>query len=508
MTKKQIHFHLPGALLSLVLAALFVLFFGECNTPLGPRIGSDNAMYLTMGTALANGAAPYSDIFDHKGPLLFLLQMIPQALGGGYATFPVYLMEVLFLFASLRVLAAMAKRLMIREGWLLQLIYLACLGPAMDGGNLTEEYAALFILAGLYIALRVFDGGDGLGGEKANRLVLPAALLGGFAMLAFMTRANNALGLCSLIAGLALALVFTGRFAQLGACAGGFLLGCAAAGLPVGLWLMRHGALSDALYGSILHNMMYAETAGASRVQTLLFTPYGHGALLLAALACLGAAAAYWRTKKIALPLGMVCSAALAGMSCFISHKFYSHYLMVLAPIAAFGAAQLLAAMPRVCCCGKKRRVITALTALCLLVLVVSGYGANTNRLYEIEIQGSFEQDAKDLFALVPEEDRDEFLAYRVEPKWYVYADALPCMRFYFLQEILADADPAVMDEIVAEFESAPPRWLVLYYNRPFSPPYDARVAAIFERDYEFVEAKGQYQLLRLREYGEGTGHE
>ena len=249
--------------------------------------------------------------------------------------------------------------------------------------------------------------------------------------------------------------------------------------------------------------MMYAGTGNTGRVQTLLFTPYGHGAKLMAAMACLGAAAAYIRTRRLALPLGMVLSAALAGMSCFISRKFYIHYLMVLAPVAAFGAAQMLSLLPRVCCCGRRRRVTAALGALMALVLVVFGVQANANRLYEIEIQGSFEQDAKDLYALVPEEDRDSFMAYRVEPKWYVYSEALPCMRFYFLQEILADADPAVMDEIVAEFESDPPRWLVIYYNREFGPPYDARVAEIFEQEYTFVDAKGQYQLLRLKEDGD-----
>ena len=496
MTKTRIKNRIPGALYSLLLAAVFVLFFGECNTPLGPRVGSDNAMYLTMGTALAQGYAPYREIFDHKGPLLFLLQMLPQVIGGGYSTLAVYVQEVLFLFASLRVLHAIAEILCAKEDWLLQLIYLVFLGPGMDGGNLTEEYAALFILAGLYIALRVFE--CGVPDTSPKKLLWPAALLGGCAMLAFLLRANNALGLCGLVLGITVCMAAKKRWAQLGACALGFVLGMLVCALPVTLWLAANHALGDAFYGSILHNMMYAETGSASRVATLLTTAYGHRAIMMAAVACLGALTAFARTKKLALPLGMVLAAALSGLSCFISHKFYSHYLMVLAPIAALGAAQLLYVLPDVLCCGRRKRVSQALGALMLLFLVAFGAQANSNRLSELAAQGSFEQDAKELYALVPEDERDSFMAYRVEPKWYVYTGALPSMRFYFLQEILADADPAVMDEIVETFESDPPRWLVIYYNREFGPPYDERVAEIFETRYAFVDAKGEYQLLRL----------
>ena len=89
-------------------------------------------------------------------------------------------------------------------------------------------------------------------------------------------------------------------------------------------------------------------------------------------------------------------------------------------------------------------------------------------------------------------------MAYRVEPRWYAVTGALPCMRFFFLQETLAEANPAVMDEIVSEFGTDPPLWLVIYYNREFSPPYDPRVQEIFETRYAFVKAAGSYQLLRL----------
>lgn len=193
----------------------------------------------------------------------------------------------------------------------------------------------------------------------------------------------------------------------------------------------------------------------------------------------------------------MLAAAAAGGLAAFLSRKFYIHYLMLGAPLAAVGAMAVVSALrqPR----AQKAAALT-LAAVSALWLGISGVSANAARLSEREGLAQFAADAQTLMAQVPEDERDSFMAYRVEPKWYVAAKALPCMRFYFLQEILAQADPAVMDEIVDTFETDPPRWLVLFYNRTFSPPYDERVAQIFETEYERVDTAGQYQLLRLKE--------
>lgn len=493
---KQEHETLRGALIALALAVVFSLFFYSCNTPLGPAIGSDNAMYLTMGTALARGYAPYSDIFDHKGPLLFILQAIPQMFAGGYSTLAVFVQETLFLWACLLVLARMARRLGVPAVFV-QMIYLALYAPLTDGGNLTEEYANLFTLAGLDVMLAVF--GEGLTKDGEKRLTAPALCMGALATLCFMTRANNALVLVGAVGALALYLIAAKKWAGLGRCVLGFVLGCLLATAPIAVWLASRGALSDAVYGSLLHNMMYAETQGQSRLRTLLFESYGHYAMFLAALSCLGAACASVRTKRLALPLAMAAGAACGGFAAFISHKFYNHYLMLSVPMAALGAAQVLAFI-RERITRRLHGVCCAAAAVSVLALAVSGAAVYARREADHAAMQALTPDAKALYALVPEDERDAFMAYRVEPKWYVAAKALPCMRFYFLQEILADADPAVMDEIVEEFENDPPKWLVIYYNREFSPPYDARVAEIFDTRYEFVDARGEYQLKKLKE--------
>lgn len=481
-----------GRALSLLLALGFMLIFGICNTPLGAIIGSDNAMYLTMGTAIAQGYAPYTQIFDHKGPLLFVLQAIPQAIAGGYSTFAVFVMEVVFLFASLRVLCAICR--MLRAPCVpVQLAYLLMICPLLDGGNLNEEYANLFTLVGLLLALRAF-------GEQSVRgraLTACAAGMGAMTMLAFLLRANNMLPLCAVTLALAAALAVGRDWPSLGRCALGFSLGLAGALLPIALWLAARGALSEAVYGAIVHNMRYAGTGDVGRVHMLLHSGYGLAAIALAALTCAGALTLLRR--RSALSLALAAGAAAAGLAAFISHKYYNHYLMLGVPLSAVGAALLLAALRR-----WETRAARALSALCAVgccaALVVLGVQTNRNRIGWREDYLAYAADAQALYTQVPEQDRDSFMAYRVEPRWYVAAEALPCMRFYFLQEILAQADPAVMDEIVETFTTQPPRWLVLYYNRAFSPPYDERVAEIFARDYEFVDAQGEYQLLRLKE--------
>lgn len=477
---------------ALAMAVVFSLIFYGCNSPLGPAVGSDNAMYLTMGTALTKGYAPYSDIFDHKGPLLFVLQAIPQLFTQGYSTLAVFVQEVLFLWACLLMLARIARRS--GAGALpVQLIYLALIAPNCDGGNLSELYTNLFTLTGIDLMLGAFEGEIG----EAKAMRKPAFGMGALAMICFLTRANNALPLAAAVGALALWLIGSKRFAHLGACVSGFLLGCAAALLPVVVWLCAHGALSDAFYGAIIHNMKYAATQGNSRIYMLLYRTYGHRAIFMAVLSCLGGLAVLIRTRRLALPMAMVFGAAGGGLAAFISHKFYMHYLLLSAPLAAFGAAQLLSSVKSA---RRSKGVYMLCTAVCMLTMCIHGHEANMLRETDYAAMQALTPDAQALYAQVPEEDRDRFMAYRVEPKWYVATGALPCMRFYFLQEILADADPAVMDEIVEEFHADPPRWVVLFYNRPFSPPYDARVQEIFDTCYEFVDAKGQYQLLRLRD--------
>lgn len=76
-----------------IIAFLFVLIFSFSTSPLYPNYwGSDSAQFQTIGMAWASGKIPYRDIFDHKGPFIFWVNMLGYKMGGraGYLRFKFY----------------------------------------------------------------------------------------------------------------------------------------------------------------------------------------------------------------------------------------------------------------------------------------------------------------------------------------------------------------------------------------------------------------------------------
>ena len=78
-------------ILCVAAATLFVLLFSYSTSPLysnyltygGEASAGDSLQFQTIGKAWLDGAIPYRDALDHKGPLLFFINMLGFLLGGG-----------------------------------------------------------------------------------------------------------------------------------------------------------------------------------------------------------------------------------------------------------------------------------------------------------------------------------------------------------------------------------------------------------------------------------------
>ena len=485
---------------SLVLSAFLALtaglFLYSANTPLGPCYSSDNSIYMVMGTALANGFRPYLDIFDHKGPLLFVLQWIPQLFGGGFQTITVFIQEVFFLFLCLRMICAITRRFFSIPEWFPQIFYLAYLSSLVGEGNLSEEYCNFFIFVCIYCTLWFFSKPS----QPRHRLLICSCIVGACFTVCFLTRANNALPVAGLIVGIFIFLLFSARFPEIGICLVGFISGTLVILIPVFLWLHANNAVEASIQASIFHNLLYSGTTSEysiGRLRALLYEDYGHAALLFAFFSITGAVTCLFRRQYRGMPLAILLSAGCALIAGFISHKYYDHYLILGIPLAVTGNMLFLSLFKD----KIKSRLSVVLLIPCIIWLSSQCYLANQRRLDSNQGQAQFFADARHLSDQIPAQERHRVYPYRVEPKWYVAAHVLPCNRYFFLQETLADANPAVMDEIVESFHSTPPLWLIVYKkDRAFSPPYDSRIQEIIDSQYMEIDSAGSYRLMKYRQ--------
>ena len=68
-----------GVILFCILSAtLFLLFFSQTLSPLYTIEACDSSVFKLMGQAMLHGKVPYTDLFDHKGPVLYAIEAFGQ----------------------------------------------------------------------------------------------------------------------------------------------------------------------------------------------------------------------------------------------------------------------------------------------------------------------------------------------------------------------------------------------------------------------------------------------
>lgn len=115
--------------------------------------GTDSSIFQYIGHIWVTGGIPYREVFDHKGPLLFLLNAFGFWITG--SRFGILAVQVTFLTFSLFLVYKISRLRYGRMGsavifgmFLLSFCYFS------SEGNLTEEYSLTFLLVPIYLALR------------------------------------------------------------------------------------------------------------------------------------------------------------------------------------------------------------------------------------------------------------------------------------------------------------------------------------------------------------------
>ena len=100
------------ALLALLCATLALLIATSSSPLYAANFWTDTNIYFTIGRGMTRGLLPYRDLFDHKGPLLFMLYALGAAISDT-SFIGVFILEALSLAAAEHLVSAGAKAIVV-----------------------------------------------------------------------------------------------------------------------------------------------------------------------------------------------------------------------------------------------------------------------------------------------------------------------------------------------------------------------------------------------------------
>lgn len=299
----------------------------------------DSSMFQYFGYAMDKGKTMYTEIFDHKGPMIFVINYIgtilstPQFHG-------IYFMEfislfVYFFFSYKTINLWLTKTLsfitVIPQGIILM--------DYLEKGNLTEEYALPFIAISLYIFSKYF-----IDAKSIN--YFEVIFLGFASAVVFSLRANMVVVWLAFSLVIFLRLLVAKEYKTLFKYIFSFLGGLLLFFLPMGVYLYMNGALEAAIFQSLTFNIVYLDnTSNPTDAILKLYTSLNNNFVIILFAAFLAYMVFNWRKADrnekyfyvgvLLFSIGSYASSALSGRS-------YMHYLMTMIPVMTLPTALLL----------------------------------------------------------------------------------------------------------------------------------------------------------------------
>ena len=319
----------------IVLFILLVTFLFLQNSPLsiwrGGETGTDSSVFRTVALMMRRGGMPYRDTFDHKGPLLFILNYVGSLISYHKG---VWVIELLVDFIAFLILYKIAR---LCCGKTLSLCCMlggiSLLFEYFEAGNLTEEYAMVFIAGALYIFLDYFLNDQ----ITKLRLVLCGFCLGGVCLL----RPNMISVWVVFCIAVLVQCVQRKTWSDLSVFIVFFLVGFLMIVIPVLIWLGMNDALLPCFEDYILFNFAYASDPmrASFGYKYISFFTFCQKTIVMIALL-----SAVWMCTCKKKLIGITClsSLLLTLLLICISGQTYGHYGMVLVPVVVFPIASLV----------------------------------------------------------------------------------------------------------------------------------------------------------------------
>lgn len=426
---------------------MFVTVFSYTTSPLYHEWGNtpDSPIFQIIGKYWAEGAVPYIDLWDMKGPFIFLVNAAGYGLTG--TKWGVYVIQCVSLFLTLVfVHKTFALRFSGKQSFLLTLLSLAGLAYIYEGGNLTEEYILFPLALSFYYITRWADSYEE--GHTVCHPPLQAVAYGVVLGLSLMSRLTNALGLCAAVAVIALTLIRHREYRNLLAGVATFLLGFALATLPFFVYFHHHGALQDMWNATFLFALRYAGNTQMNLSETgihYFVLSYLNSILLMAVSLHM-----VFRSRAVTVRTSLYFLSAAIPFVWFCQGNGYGHYGMTVYPLFVWAMTEI---------CRTRHWLLPSAVSLLIIIgtlskvrfMFVMYHGENT------EVT-----ECRQFLDSVPSVDYTSFVAYNCDPNLYLDLDVCPAVPVFSLQEMGRDRIPEWRDFLFSLFQKKQPQWILV----------------------------------------------
>jgi hypothetical protein len=504
-----------------VASVCFVLVLSYSTSPLYPHYlatcgldGGDSGHFLTIAWGWMNGIIPYRDAFDHKGPLLYLCDIVGFVLGGGtrYGIVAVQIMAIsITLVYVLRAFHLVSERRW--PGVVGSLVFLFFLAYLYNAGNAGQEYSMPLISVSLYHASRYLSLDPS---ERPDHDPHEAFVHGICFGAVAMIQLSNCLLIGTCVAAIMVLLLVKKRFANLLANIGAGLLGVAVMVVPFVIYFGVVGALSDFVFCTLIFNFSYSSSIESWIESGSSFLAFG---CMYASMLLLAAASVFaWLRDRRAYALMMVLSLA-AEMRFFSGLRLWPQYSLGVLPQVSIALPEIWLGVRRLL--GEKRvpadsvadsiampsptrafrawgRVLSVLVVL-LLAMIAPVYGrvignnwsihhlAETTGIddlgYESVMDRNVDQIRGHSFTVYGESSVNKGL--------YLRYDLLPHNRFSLIQEWMVRMNPDLAPAVHEDFATDEPDYLL--YEKDSS----GLIGDVIDSSYVEVDENDSYILYR-----------
>lgn len=356
------------ALLCLIAACVLLFLCSQCS-PLYPiNVWGDANCLLTVGRVMKEGGVVYRDIYEQKGPTLYLIHAIAACISDG-SFHGVYVMEALSFAAVLYLACRMAMRkVRVSAAFSGAVLAGACVlvGGTFSRGDSAEEFCLPYLMGALYLAMRHYGEKDGP--MDARALFVCGVLAGVVATIKF-TILGLFIGLCAAEGVLALR---EGGMVRALRSAGVFLAGML---LPIAAWcayFALHGALGD-FYTAYIHNNIFLysdETRTLMDVARDIWRAVRDNTLWVLLSAAGMLLILFDGRIRLQLRLALLSMAAGTFVAVFFLGRTWHYSPLALCVFAFVGLGLMGERIGRLLRTGKLRRFVAA--GACLLALAIA----------------------------------------------------------------------------------------------------------------------------------------